>query len=72
MLLEHGLVSVRGKSHHELNKPNQDYIEGCHIKETVILIAADGAGSSRFSDEGSRRLVTKVLDSLKNSKDKNF
>ena len=72
MVLEYGFVSVRGKSHIELDKPNQDFIDICHVKETVILIAADGAGSSRFSDEGSRRIVTKVLNSLKNIKDHKF
>jgi serine/threonine protein phosphatase PrpC len=72
MDFEYGTVSVRGKSHIDSNLPNQDYIEAYNIDDTVILIAADGAGSASRSDEGSRRIISKVLDNLKNVKDKKF
>ncbi len=70
MQFEYGTVSVRGKSHIEDDLPNQDYIQGHSIGETVILVAADGAGSAARSEEGSRRIVNKVLDNLKKFKNK--
>ena len=70
MKFEYGTVSVRGKSHIETNSPNQDYIQGHNIGETVILVAADGAGTASRSEEGSRRIVNKVLNNLKNTKNK--
>jgi len=70
MGLEYGTVSVKGKSHIDSNLPNQDYIGSYVIDETVILIAADGAGSAPLSDQGSKRVINKVLDNLKNVKDK--
>ena len=70
MSLEYGTVSVKGKSHIDTNLPNQDFIDTYAIDDTIILIAADGAGSAPLSDQGSRRIITKVLDNLKNIKDK--
>ena len=70
MNFEYGTVSIKGKSHIDSNLPNQDYVDAYHIEDTVVLIAADGAGSSRLSAEGARRVVSKVLNNLKDIKDK--
>ena len=72
MNFEYGTVSIKGKSHIDSNLPNQDYVDAYHIEDTVVLIAADGAGSSRLSAEGARRVVSKVLNNLKDIKDKKF
>jgi len=70
MKFEYGTVSVIGKSHMDSELPNQDYIQGHNIGETVILVAADGAGTASRSEEGSRRIVNKVLNNLIHTKNK--
>lgn len=44
-------------------KPNQDYYgHGFTPQGDVILVAADGAGSLQYSDEGSQRAVETILN----------
>lgn len=72
MNFEFGKISIRGKSHIETNMPNQDFIITECIDDTVVVIAADGAGSAKYSEEGAKRVGLNVLNNLKKIKQKSI
>lgn len=56
-----------GISHQKLDLPCQDYADYCVFPEGVIVgVVSDGAGSAKYSDQGSKWAVTTVLESFKN------
>jgi hypothetical protein len=58
--------SAIGIGHQKLNLPCQDYA-GCELKgQYLIGVVADGAGSARFSELGSRSVVRAALRFLTN------
>ena len=58
-------AAVRGISHERLDLPCQDAQGHRVLPNGVLLIAAaDGAGSARFSDEGARCAVKAALLSM--------
>ena len=72
-------VSQRGLGHEISDIPNEDYYSACvvpatpNIPETVIICVADGAGSARLSELGSKTVsrvsVATLLSRLKSDAD---
>ena len=62
-------ASQRGRSHAQEGKPRDDdfVADYCAETECAILIVADGAGSARFSREGSRLATRTAKEMIKDS-----
>lgn len=60
-------ASQRGRSHAQDGKPRDDHFAMHYDKETdcAYLIVADGAGSAKFSREGSRIAALTALDKVR-------
>lgn len=56
--------AVRGRSHHSSGIPCQDSVLVCCRRGVTVAALADGAGSARHSDIGSRCCVEKVSELL--------
>jgi uncharacterized protein YegL len=57
-------ASATGVSHSRIGTPCQDRV-GCFSADGVLVaVAADGAGSAKYSDEGAERLVTTILGTV--------
>jgi serine/threonine protein phosphatase PrpC len=53
--------SANGTSHQQLDLPCQDYAD-CEVKDHYLFGAvADGAGSAKFAELGSRSVVKSAL-----------
>ena len=67
-------ASVRGPSHVLRGLPNQDRFIIKQTKNGVVAVVADGLGSKRFSDKGSKevcRTVVKTIKKFEKSQKKN-
>ena len=60
------VTSVRGSAHLVNGLPCQDSGLGRQIGEVIVIALADGAGSAKFSDEGSRVVVETTLEFFAN------
>lgn len=62
-------ASQRGRSHAHEGKPRDDHFLVHHCKETdwYIIAVADGAGSAKYSREGSRIACETVVEHCKNT-----
>jgi len=60
----YGYASVRGQSHAATNTPNQDSVKVRRSQYGITLVVADGVGSHRFSQIGSRAIVKSVTDAF--------
>lgn len=67
-------ASQRGRSHAQEGKPrDDDFIADYHAEtECAILIVADGAGSAKFSREGSRIVTRTALERVKSAISEDF
>ena len=63
-LIGYGFSSVRGKSHIDSKLPNQDAVMVKQTKSGFVLAVADGVGSQRYSQIGSRSAVAAVRDAF--------
>ncbi len=61
-------ASQRGRAHVSRNQPNQDaWLAASRLDGGLVLAAADGAGSARHSQIGSRIAVATVVNTLTGS-----
>ena len=62
-------ASQRGRSHAHEGKPRDDHflLQFCKDTEWYIMAVADGAGSAKFSREGSRIACETVVEHCKNA-----
>jgi hypothetical protein len=54
-------LSVIGTSHQKNGQPCQDACAVKELNETLICVAADGAGSARYADIGAKLLVKEII-----------
>ena len=59
-----GYATVKGDSHKRMNMPNQDAVLGGQNKFGVVLAIADGVGSHKFSQYGSKAAVRAVQEAF--------
>lgn len=57
-------LSVRGAAHVHTGLPCQDAEGWQYAGDALVLVAADGAGSARHAEQGSRCAVTAMLDAM--------
>lgn len=64
-MMRHGIYSLKGATHFDEGSECQDFIISEKLYETVILIAADGAGSSSNGKKGAQSICENVLNDIK-------
>ena len=60
----YGYASVRGQSHIATKTPNQDAVKIRKTQYGITLVVADGVGSHKYSQIGSRTIVKSVTDAF--------
>ena len=61
-----GFATLRGDSHKKTHMPNQDAVIGRTDKFGTVMAVADGVGSHKYSQYGSRAAVRAVREAFSN------
>lgn len=59
-----GFATIKGDSHKKMNMPNQDAVFAKQNKFGIALAVADGVGSHKFSQYGSKAAVRSVQEAF--------